>query len=111
MINATSLKKNFEFKRIYFRGKAFQSSSLITYVFYTRYGGIKYGITTSKKIGNAVQRNRARRIIKQAFFELLPDLNDLNVHIIFVARSKTTKMKTKSIKNVMFSQLTKAGLT
>ena len=52
-----SLKENRDFRRLYTRGKSFVSPSLVTYVMKNRRsGGIRVGITTSKKIGNAVTR-------------------------------------------------------
>ena len=59
-----ALKRNGEFSRAYAKGKAFVHPFVVLYVFKRRRkeGGMRIGITTSKKIGGAVQRNRARRI-------------------------------------------------
>ena len=68
-----SLKENRDFRRLYTRGKSFVSPSLVTYVMKNRRsGGIRVGITTSKKIGNAVTRSRARRVIREAFRAAYP---------------------------------------
>lgn len=67
----------------------------------------RIGITTSKKIGCAVHRNRARRIIKQAFHEILEE-NKIKItgyDLVFVARSETPKATTKKVKEVMFKQI------
>lgn len=50
------------------------------------------GITSSKKIGKAYQRNRARRVIRAAYAQLAPRLNG-NYDIVFVARSATCSVK------------------
>ena len=50
------LNENKDFRRIYAKGKSYVSSSVITYVSKNRCKQIRVGITTSKKIGNAVQR-------------------------------------------------------
>ena len=50
------------------------------------------GITTGKKIGNAVKRNRARRIIREAVRALLPEMRS-GFDIILVARGKTPYLK------------------
>ena len=48
------------------------SPVVVTYVLKNRAGTVRVGITTSKKIGGAVQRNRARRVIREPSGSLLP---------------------------------------
>ena len=67
------------------------------------------GITTSKKIGNAVERNRSRRIIRAAFRELTPSVNG-GYDFVFVARSRTKHLKSTDIQKIMLHQLNKAGV-
>ena len=62
-----SLKENKDFRRLYYRGKSEASPVLVTYVMKNRLGFTRVGITSGKKIGNAVKRNRARRVIRAAF--------------------------------------------
>ena len=63
----TTLKENKDFRRHYHRGKSYVSPVLVTYVMKNRKAGLRIGFTTSKKIGIAVQRNRSRRIMREAF--------------------------------------------
>ena len=67
------------------------------------------GITTSKKIGNVVERNRARRIIRAAFRDNLPYLKN-GYDFVFVARSRTKHLKSADISAIMSKQLSKAGV-
>lgn len=66
------------------------------------------GITASKKIGGAVQRNRARRVIRAAA-EMLPELQG-GYDIVFVARTKTIRTKSTEINNTMERLLRTAGV-
>ena len=98
----TTLKTNGDFRRLYARGKSYVHPVLVTYLLRNRAGINRIGITTSRKIGNAVTRNRARRVIKEAYRQLAPDLiPGRGWDIVFVARTKTSEVKSTQIKGVM----------
>ena len=92
-----SITRNGDFARTYRRGKSYVSPFVITYVLPRRNGGVRLGITTSKKIGGAVQRVRARRVIREAYYAAGVDKTK-NVDIVFVARTATTKVKMQKVK-------------
>lgn len=109
--NFITLNQNSDFRRVYYRGKSYTHPALVTYVLPSRAGICRIGITTSKKIGNAVQRNRARRIIRAAFYNILRQETMIKqCDIVFVARTKTTFLKTSDIEPVMRSHLASAGV-
>lgn len=91
------------------RGKSYTNPALVVYLVKNRAGICRIGITTSKKIGNAVQRNRARRIIREAFRQIDVPFK-ANYDIVFVARTKTVYKKSTDIYNVMLSLLSQAGV-
>ena len=109
MKRTVTLKENCDFRRLYGKGKSFQSPALVSYVMKNRAGICRVGITTSKKIGNAVERNRARRVIRVAYNNLENKING-NYDIVFVARSKTKYIKSTDLTKVMFFQLKQAGV-
>lgn len=103
------LKQNSDFRRAYGRGKSYSDPALVTYVLKNNRAGIcRMGITTSKKIGNAVERNRCRRVIRAAFRELSPQISG-GFDFVFVARTRTKLIKSTQVKKVMLQQLKKAG--
>lgn len=104
-----TLKTNSDFRRAYMRGKSYTNPALVTYVIKNRAGLCRVGITASKKIGNAVQRNRARRVIRESFRMIDLPIKG-NFDIVFVARTKTVFKKSTDIYEVMISQLKQAGL-
>ena len=55
----------------------------------TEGGPIRLGLTASKKVGGAVQRNRARRRLREAARQLLPELGLPGVDYVLVARQQT----------------------
>ena len=104
-----TLKTNSDFRRAYMRGKSYTNPALVTYVIKNRAGLCRIGITASKKIGNAVQRNRARRVIREAFRMIDVPIKG-SYDIVFVARTKTVFKKSTDIYGVMLESLSRAGL-
>ncbi len=104
-----TLKENRDFVRLYKKGKSFVSPSLVTYVLKNRNNEKRYGITTGKKIGKAVQRNRARRVIRAALYDLYSDIIP-GYDIVFVARGKTPYVKSNIVKKEMEEHLKKAHI-
>ena len=72
MTDYETLKENREFHRAYSRGKHYVSPTLVSYAVKNRRHVVRVGITTGKKTGNAVRRNRSRRVIREAFRSLSP---------------------------------------
>ena len=53
-----SITENTDFQRAYHRGRSCARPALVVYSNKNRVGVCRVGITTSKKIGNAVERNQ-----------------------------------------------------
>ena len=105
----TPLTRNNEFSRTYTRGKSFVHAHVVLYVNPTRKGCTRIGITATKKIGNAVKRNRARRVIRAALYQVLPQ-NVGSVDLVFVARGLTPKLKSTQLEKTIARQLKEAGI-
>lgn len=98
MIQTVIINDNKDFLAAYKRGKYICGKAC---TFYFRKNGKKLnriGITTSKKVGNAVMRNRARRIIRQAYRE-----NEMSFPVgydfVVVARDFAAECKSGYISN------------
>ena len=63
------LNQNRDFQLLYQRGKKIASPYAIIYLRKTRRKYNRLGITVGKKVGCAVKRSRARRVIRQAYRE------------------------------------------
>lgn len=103
------IKENRDFHRIYSRGKSYVHPILVSYVMKNRKNVVRVGITTSKKTGNAVKRNRSRRLIRESFRSLSPGVAR-GYDVIFVSRAKTPFVKCGDVARVMARQLKSAGL-
>lgn len=104
-----AINKNKEFIRGYKRGQSFVSPLVVCYVLKNRYGFTRIGITASKKVGGAVQRNRAKRIIRAAVRSLNLDMSQ-SYDLIFVARGKTVYSKSQYVAPMIKQHLEKAGI-
>lgn len=109
MNSVETLKTNSDFRRAYARGKSYTNPALVMYVRKNRAGSCRIGITASKKIGNAVQRNRARRVIREAFRQINLPLRG-HYDLVFVARTKTVFKKSTEIYDIMLPMLMNAGV-
>lgn len=103
------LTRNNEFTRAYRRGASYVHPFLVTYVFKRKKGGVRIGITSSKKIGGAVVRNRARRVIREAVRAQLSE-NAGPYDIVLVARGPTAAQKSYRIEKVLRQHLIAAGI-
>lgn len=105
----TPLQHNSDFTRAYARGKSYVHAYTVLYVNRNRVGHTRVGITASKKIGNAVARNRARRVLRAALYQTLPqDVGGYD--LVFVARGQTTRIKSTQAARATAKLLDAAGL-
>lgn len=105
MVNLVSVKRRNDFKKAYSKGKSFLSKDLVIYASRNFKKGLRVGITTSKKIGNAPQRNRARRIIRESARRVLEKFSG-NFDIIFVARKSIVDKKSIELDPIIEKGLT-----
>ena len=101
MAKIAKLTRNHAFRRMY-RRKGIASSAVVTYCAKNRLGTNRIGITCGKKVGNAVHRNRAKRIITDAYRQIVPTLNTTHGwDIVFVARGSTSFVKMQEAEQQM----------
>lgn len=91
-----TLTLNKEFRHAYYQGKSCATPYFILYLVRGRPGMRRYGITTSKKLGGAVQRNRARRLLRAAVRAAEGEL-PVGKDLVFVAREKILGAKSPEV--------------
>ncbi|MDR0857904.1 MAG: ribonuclease P protein component [Oscillospiraceae bacterium] len=77
--------QNYEFRRVYSKGRSAATSRLVLYALRNFKGDTRFGISVSAKIGNAVARNKIRRRCKE-FFRTSPESFKASYDYIAVAR-------------------------
>ncbi len=90
------LKKSWEFQRVYTKGRKYWDNYFVIYVYRTQLLQTRLGITVSKKVGKSVQRNRMKRLIREAFRELKPRLLPQN-DIVVVGRKAACQLTAQHV--------------
>ncbi len=104
-----TLKKNTEFKRVYAKGNSLANYYLVLFFLKNEYGRNRIGFLASKKVGNSVVRNRARRLIKESFRQYSSKLRE-GYDIVFIARANIKNSAFKDVDKAMYSILKKSKL-
>ncbi len=90
MKKTVTLTKNYEFMRVYKKGRFYVGKYITLYVISNNNNVTnRLGITVSKKVGKSVTRNRIRRLIKENY-RLFEDYIKSGFSIVFVAREFTS---------------------
>jgi len=71
--------------------------------------GLRLGFTATKKIGNAVKRNRARRRLRAAAAQVLGSVS-ANADLVLVARQDTIKRPFAELKRDIENTLRRVGI-
>ncbi len=61
------LRKNKDFQRVYRYGRSYADRYMVLYVFSAPPLGKKVGFAAGKKLGNAVIRNRVKRLLRETY--------------------------------------------
>jgi ribonuclease P protein component len=95
------IKKNAEFQEVFKKGKSVANRQFVVYSL-KRSGQTNYriGLSVSKKVGNAVTRNRIKRYLRQSFLELSDQLHK-DIELIVIARKPAATMSFAEVKGSM----------
>ncbi len=109
MKKTQTLNQNRDFRRLYARGRSLANQYLVIYCLKSRSGANKMGITVSKKLGIAVVRNRAKRLIREAY-RLSEGRFKEGYDMVFVSRSRTAGAKMPQVREAMMALAAELGL-
>ena len=108
------LSRSAEFERVYRQGRSHGNRYLVVYAF-PRGGDEepRLGLSVSRKVGGAVERNRVKRLVREAFAErvgALPAGHD----VVVVARPDVRELAEREglagVRDALDELVTKAGL-
>ena len=104
------IKANTEFVLTVRKGKTLKNSSYIVHYLKTERNVCRVGLSVSKKIGNAVMRNRVKRQIR-AMCDSLIKYSDYTFDIVIIARDQFLKEAFNDNKQALNNLLSEIGIT
>ncbi len=109
MLKKNVLRNKKDFSAIYNRGNSFGGKYVVIFCRRNNLGYNRLGFLASKKVGNSVVRNRARRLMKESFRNMKSELKE-GFDIILIARNSIKDVKCNEVQKSMNFLLKKAGL-
>jgi len=102
------IRRGWQFEKVYKEGSKYSDDLFVLYALPNNTKEVRIGLTVTKKIGKSVQRNRIKRLIREAIRltdGILPG-ND----IVVVARKSSAELKCYQVKNSLNQLLRRAKL-
>lgn len=103
------LTRSTDFKRVRRTGKSYAHPFVVLVVQTSEAPRVRVGVTAGRSVGGAVQRNRAKRLLREAIRPLLPDLLP-GSDLILIARPALPSKALQEIRQVLTSLLRRAQI-
>lgn len=104
-----SLKKNYQFRFVYSRGRSIANRLLVMYSVRNNAQINRLGISVSRKVGNSVVRSRITRLIRESY-----RLNEAGIlqgyDIVVIARASANGAEYSQIESALMHLLKKQKL-
>jgi ribonuclease P protein component len=97
-------------QRAYDEGRSWAHPLLVLVIRPNDVGFSRVGVTASRNVGNAVERNRAKRLLREAARHLYPMFESQGWDIMLIARPKLIKSQEMAVEEALASLLERAGL-
>jgi ribonuclease P protein component len=82
---AERIRKRAAFQAVQSRGRKLHTESFLVFVLPSQCDAPRLGVTVSKKVGGAVQRNRVKRLVREAF-RRRKALFPRGIDLVFIAK-------------------------
>lgn len=110
-VKPPTLKRRSDFLRVASRGRKIAKPGLVLQVCQSDSGReLRVGFTVTKKVGNAVIRNRTRRRLRAALFDVAQKRSLSSVDLVLIGREATRSRRYEHLVADLESALDKAGV-
>lgn len=103
------LTRSADFKRVRRSGKSYAHPLLVLYALKSEEPVLRVGVTAGLAVGNAVKRNRAKRLLRAAMSDLLPQTVP-GSDLMLIARSALPDANVQQTREALSILLKRAGL-
>ena len=103
------LKKKKDLQAVYSRGKSYANRFLVLYVFRSNGFQGKVGFAAGKKLGNAVKRNRIKRLLRESYRMHQSEIEE-GVSLLLVGRKAALAVKCQELEKAFLALGRKAGI-
>ena len=109
MLKKEVLRKKDDFDRIYKNGRSIGERYVVIFFQRNNLGYNRTAFLASKKVGNSVQRNRAKRLMRESYRHICSQISS-GYDIIFIARNSINGRKCQEVSRSVSGALKKAGV-
>lgn len=103
------LTRSTDFKRVRRDGKSTAHPLIVLIALENQLSTTKVGVAAGRSVGNAVKRNRAKRLIRAAARELYPRIAS-GYDLIIIARAPIIQVKMPQVRTALQELLRRANL-
>jgi ribonuclease P protein component len=103
------LTKSSEFKRVRRKGKSYAHPLVVLVVLPKEEGQTQIGISAGRSVGSAVRRNRAKRMLREASRNLMPNIK-AGWNIVLLSRHPLPEASLSEIQSVLAQLFSRAGV-
>jgi ribonuclease P protein component len=104
------LTRSTDIKRVRRSGKSYAHPLVVLYALKAEVPGTHVGVSAGLAVGNAVKRNRAKRLLRAAMNELIPEIIP-GIDLLLIARSPLAAANVHQAREALSTLLKRAGLS